>query len=321
MKRAVDPGELADLLPVSRVKVGSFGRRAEPESAETRTEEKLPRTFYEMRPEPNVAKAWMSLDGTIDLRLSSLSTHQDGLAYNPDTQSVVVCDGMGGIGAAGEVKDNFAFALAHAVAELDDISALASPDVVSAVVERAKSILQDDMGVTVEAQSSRIKSGATADMEWGSTIAAVQRIADTNRWRVATIGDSSVAILDSNGRIKEGFGEAFQFLKAGKISKDGSAAEEALGSKVGIDKETLGGYVRYEHQGKHAEFTEIELADDEHLVVVSDAYLQKTPPSTLEIDAAKTRDRWVADKPRYGDDTTMAIVKNNTPDLPPSPTY
>lgn len=311
IKRAVNPGELEDLLPESRVMTGSFGRKLAGESTEVGLEKDPPQTFNRMRPESNVAKAYIAEGGAIDLRLSSLTSHQDGLAYNPDTGSIVVCDGMGGIGVGGEVKDNFAFALAHAVAELDNILELRSPDVIDSVIQRTKSILEDEMGITVQAQNSRVKSKASDDMEWGSTIAAVQRVAGTNRWRVATLGDSSVAILDSNGRIKEGFGEAFQFLNASKVSIDGSAIEDSLGSKVGIAKSTLGSYVRYEDQGKHAEFTEVELGDDERLVIVSDAYLQKTPPSVLEEDAAKTSDQWIADEPRYGDDTTMAIVRNS----------
>jgi hypothetical protein len=135
----------------------------------------------------------------------------------------------------------------------------------------------------------------------------VQRIAK-NRWRYAALGDSSVVVLNSRGQIRDGFGEAFQLLRAGRITRDGAAEDAPLQSFVGMAKNTLEGYVDYGTEGYGAAFGEIQLNEGERIAIVSDAYVQKTPPSTLEADATKTATQWAAEAPRYGDDTTMALV-------------
>jgi len=85
-----------------------------------------------------------------------------------------------------------------------------------------------------------------------------------------------------------------------------------MGSVVGISHETLTGTVRYERvragERLGAEFTEVELQDGEKLVLASDAYIQKSPPSTLEGDVKESAEAWKARKPTYSDDTTLAIV-------------
>lgn len=300
--------KVKDEPPVSRLRGSGVrknpGADSSPRDTVDITAERHIPTFNALRPEHDTVKTYSDKDGLIDLRLSSNIGHQDGLAYNPDSDTVVVCDGMGGPGEGGDVKDFFGFALSHATAELDDISTLADPNVVKTVVERAKSIL-GELGIPIEARS-RIRSHP---IEWGSTIAAVQRVPDSpdNRWRVATIGDSSVVILDASGKIKRGFGETFQTLGGGSWrNTDG----DALGSYVGMAKGTLDGYVSFGSGRGHAEFTEVNLDKGEKLVVVSDAYVQKTDFAVLESDAALTPEQWKAKKPKYEDDTTMAIVSS-----------
>ncbi|MCA9308850.1 hypothetical protein KC973_00580 [Candidatus Saccharibacteria bacterium] len=285
--------------------VGDTGR-APKDTVDVTSETHLP-TFSTLRPEANVAKTYCDKEGAIDLRLSSTEHHQDGLAYNPDTDTVVVCDGLGGVGASGEVKDFFAFALSHATAELDDISTLADERVVGRLVERAKEIL-NSMGIEIRPSGSRlVRNNVGAGFEWASTIAAVQRVGDSSTWRIATLGDSSVAILGVDGKVRAGFGEAFQQIRAGNVSSDGTAVEATMGSLVGIEKSLEGG-VRYQKNDFGAEFTEVELAEGERLVVVSDAYVQKSNLKVLERDASLTAEDWGAARPTYADDTTMAIV-------------
>jgi hypothetical protein len=294
---ATEPG------PVSRVRANLS--RTPKDSVELATERRLP-TFEALLPESNTVKTFLDKEGAVDLRLSSSKSHQDGLAYNPESDTVVVCDGMGGPGVRGDVKDFFGFALSHAVAEIEDISTLRNPGVAMATVERAKSILENDLGIKVSDPGSKVKSHP---VEWGSTIAAVQKVKDTetNRWRVATIGDSSVVLIDSSGKIKQGFGEAFQLI-GGESWKDTEGT--SLGTYVGLAKGSLDGWARYDGpSGTHAEFTEVELSEGERLVVVSDAYIQKTNFGVLEADVAKSSAEWAAAKPNYGDDTTMAIVR------------
>lgn len=295
----------------SRV-ISSVGRKKSDTTGQPRDtvdvtrESRLP-TFDALRPEASVAKIFSDKEGAIDLRLSSTEHHQDGLAYNPDTDTVVVCDGLGGVGASGEVKDFFAFALSHATAELDDISTLADERVVGRLVERAKEIL-NSMGIEIRPSGSRlVRNNVGAGFEWASTIAAVQRVGDSSTWRIATLGDSSVAILGVDGKVRAGFGEAFQQIRAGNVSSDGTAVEATMGSLVGIEKSLEGG-VRYQKNDFGAEFTEVELAEGERLVVVSDAYVQKSNLKVLERDASLTAEDWGAAKPTYSDDTTMAIV-------------
>ena len=281
-------------------------------SSDVLTSVELPRSFSEMRPEGNTAKVMKTNIGgvEVDLRQSSMHEHQDGVAYNPNTGTVVVCDGLGGVGREGDVKDHFAFALAHATAEVTDISTLSNPDVIASVVERAKIILVTQLGITVEKRTGGITSSRKE--AFASTIAAIQNIEGTKKWRVATIGDSSVVLLGADGKIRRGFGEAFQQLAAGKVGSDGTAEDAPLSSVVGISKDTLAGIVRYEStvSGRRfgAEFTEVELLPGEKLVVASDAYIQKTAQYVLERDALETADTWKARAPRYSDDTTIAIV-------------
>lgn len=286
-------------------RVGDTGR-APKDTVDVTRETHLP-TFDALRPEANVAKTYSDKEGAIDLRLSSTEHHQDGLAYNPDSDTVVVCDGLGGIGMPGEVKDFFAFALSHATAELDDILTLADEGVVERLVERAKEIL-NCMGIEIRPSGSRlVRNNMGAGFEWASTIAAVQRVGDSSTWRIATLGDSSVAILGVDGKVRAGFGEAFQQIRAGNVSSDGTAVDATMGSLVGIEKSLEGG-VRYQKNDFGAEFTELELAEGERLVVVSDAYVQKSNLKVLERDASLTAEDWGAAKPTYADDTTMAIV-------------
>jgi serine/threonine protein phosphatase PrpC len=272
----------------------------------------LPRSFSEMRPEGYATKVMKAEFGgvEVDLRQSSMLEHEDGVAYNPNTGTIVVCDGLGGVGKEGDVRSYFAFALAHATAELTDISMLSNPDVVASVVERAKIILATQLGIIVEKQAGRITTSRKE--AFASTIAAIQNIEGTKKWRVATIGDSSVVLLGADGKIRRGFGEAFQQLAAGDVGSDGTANDAPMSSVVGISKDTLAGIVRYEQSisGRRfgAEFTEVELQPGERLVVASDAYIQKTAPHILERDASEAADAWKARAPRYSDDTTLAIV-------------
>lgn len=281
--------------------------------AETRhTSKELPRSFAEMRPEPKTAKIMIDERAGIELRQSSTDHHQDGIAFNPDTNTTVVTDGLGGIGPDGEAKNHFGFALAHATSELTDISTLADPVVVESVVARAKDILQDELGIIVDGVRGRIKQ-KMFDGPMAATVAAVQRIEDTDTWRVITFGDSSVVALDKDGKITRGFGEAYQQISAGNVGADGTAADAPMSSVVGISYDDYRGTVRYGGEASRskfgAEFTEVTLAEGEKLVIVSDAYVQKTPPSQLEHDAAEPAENWKVRAPRYGDDTTMAIVR------------
>jgi len=265
-------------------------------------------SFEAVRPAPEAVKIYKDTERGIDLRLSPTKDHEDGVAYNPATETVVLCDGMGAVGSKGEVRSNLAFALSHAVALMSDISQLQDPDAVKAVFSAAKDIL-NSVGIDVAAPADKRVSN-WHPVEWGSTVAAVQRVPETNRWRIATLGDSSVAILGADGRIRDGFGEAFQALKAGDVGHDGTAQEAPLGSLVGFAKGSLDGFARYENGARrgHAEFTEVELGLGEKLVIASDAYIQKSHPYVLEQDAALTPEQWAAKAPIYGDDTTMAVI-------------
>lgn len=265
-------------------------------------------TFNILRPESNVVKTYTDKEGAIDLRLSSHANHQDGLAYNPDTDTIVLCDGLGGIGPQGDMKDFFGFALAHAAAELKDITTLRDEDVVARTMERAKSILNSKLGISNEAPASKLKTNMGGGFMYASTIAAVQRVAGTTRWKVVTLGDSSVAVLDKDGRVREGFGEAFQLLAAGRVDEGGTAADAPIVSLVGITKESLKGGACYSKGDFGSEFTEVELAEGEKLVIVSDAYVQKTNLAVLESDAALSAAQWKDKKPLYADDTTMAVI-------------
>lgn len=279
----------------------------EASSIETIAEAEFPSVDH-LFPEANTAKSYVSTDGLFDLRISSTNDHQDGLAYNSRLETVVVCDGLGGIGPRGDVKDHFGFALAHATAELEDITTLRNPSVVASVVERAKSILEDELFIPIEETGSKIKTTLGGGFKWASTIAAVQRVPDTNRWRVVTIGDSSVVLLDSDGTIKQGFGEAFQLIAAGEVGDDGTADDAPMSSLVGIKKGSLEGGVKYGNDTLGAQFIEIELKNGQKLAAASDAYIQKSPPPILERDARMSAQQWTDAKPLYGDDTTLAIV-------------
>ena len=267
-------------------------------------------TFTELRPEPNKVKIYKA--GNVDLRLSSTSSHQDGIAHNPDKKTVALSDGMGGVGRPGDVKNNFAFALSHAVAELDDVLTLQDPEVVKGVVARSRSLL-GDMGIDVEAPPTTMKGGVGAGKvaAWAATLAAVQeKPGAIGSYRMAIFGDNSVVKLGEDGRIKEGYGEAFQLITRGEVNPDGSAKEQALGSFVGISKDSAEGegIAQYGNDGLKAVFGEATLEPGESLVIVSDAYMQKTGPHILEADAALTAEAWAAKAPVYGDDTTMGII-------------
>lgn len=307
--RTIKPAP-ADPLETPPKMESSMGirRRSIASSREMSTaKESLLPTFEALRPESDTTKVLL-LDN-VDLRLTSMKGHEDGLAYNPTTDTVVLCDGMGGVGT-GEVKHYFGFALAHAAAELDDISKLRDEATVNSVVARAKELLTEDLGIEIKASDSTLVSsvGASKDLEWGSTLAAVQRIGETNRWRVATLGDSSVAVIGRDGKIKAGFGEAFQLIAAGKVESNGAAQDPPMGSFIGIKRGELSGVARYSGRNGGAEFLEVSLEEGEKLVLASDAYVQKTPPSILEQDIAKSAEQWAAAKTRYADDTTLAIV-------------
>lgn len=277
------------------------------ETATMLGESKIP-SFEHLVPEPNAVKTYVSPDGKFDLRLSCSIDHQDGLAYNAESKTVVVCDGLGGIGTRGDVKDFFGFALAHAAAELDDISTLQDPATVMLVVEKAKSILEQDLGIPIEDTGSLVKTSMGGGFKWASTLAAAQQVPSTNRWRIATIGDSSVAVLDKEGFVVDGYGEAFQLLATGNVGISGTVDDGPMNSLLGISKTSLEGGVKYGNDTLGAQFAEIELAEGNRLVLVSDAYIQKSPLSTLEADAKKTSQEWAASKPFYSDDTTMAII-------------
>ncbi|HSW98175.1 MAG TPA: hypothetical protein VLF89_10195 [Candidatus Saccharimonadales bacterium] len=269
-------------------------------------------TFTEMRPESNAVKVYRS--GGVELRQSSSVQHQDGVAYNPDTSTVVVCDGMGGIGWEGSVKDNFAFTLAHAAAELPDISVLREPASIGPLVGRAKELLAS-MGAHPEDQASdsRMKGGvgASRNVEWGATLVAVQeKPGEPGVWQVVTFGDSSAVKLGNDGKIQEGFGEACQLIKSGQKNPNGSAKEEMMGSYIGMAKGTLEGFAQYESRGLVASFGTVRLEPGEKIVLVTDAYMQKSSPVTLEDDARLTGEDWASNPraPKFDDDTTMAII-------------
>ncbi len=269
----------------------------------------MPRSFLGMKPEGGVAKVMIDTDNRVELRQSSTKDHQDGVAFNPNNGTVVVCDGLGGVGSASEAKNYFAYGLAHATAEMEDISTLVDPEVVAKVLERTRTILESS-GIKYEQSSSRISFGKNDAM--ASTIAAVQRIPDTNRWRVVTIGDSSVVRIGKDGKIVEGFGEAFQLIKAGMVDSKGMASDPPMSSVVAVGKDTFIPRVAYgsSRSGLYmgSEFTEVMLGEGEKLVLASDAYIQKSPPSTLEHDVEESADSWHRRAPNYSDDTTLAIV-------------
>jgi hypothetical protein len=267
-------------------------------------------TFTKMLPEANSAKTYRSRN--VELRQSSTRDHQDGIAHNPRTETIAISDGMGGVGQPGNTKDYLGFALAHAAAEVEDILALQDADSVNAMVERSKELLAH-MGIAPEddVESALFSGGwgAGRHIEWGATLAVVQKVPDTeDMWRMAVFGDSSVAKLDESGKIQEGFGECFQLIERGQAKADGRAEEEVLGSYIGIAKKTLGGFVQYGAGGLHATFATVRLKPGQKLVVTSDAYVQKTPPITLEADAKLTNEEWAAKAPQYDDDTSLAVI-------------
>jgi len=268
-------------------------------------------TFTEMKPEANTLKTYQL--GNVELRQSSTRDHQDGVAYNPRTETIAVTDGMGGVGNPGDVKNYFGFALAHAVAaEVEDVSTLQNPESMHAVIERTKELLAH-MGIHPEAEvGSELFSGgwgAGRNIEWGATLAVMQKVPGTeNEWRVAIFGDASVVKLGRDGKIQEGFGECFQLIDRGRVKADGRAEEVTLGSYVGVAKRTLGAFVQYRAGGLAATFGTVRLAPGEKLAATSDAYIQKTSPATLETDAKLTNEEWAAKAPQYDDDTTMAVV-------------
>ncbi len=286
-----------------------------PEAGAVSRAETFPTFGAALRPEKKKVKV-LSPPGA-ELRQSSIEG-QDGLAYNSGTNTVVLTDGMGGVGDPGDVKNNFGFALAHAAAELDDILTLRDPEIVKAVIGRTKAILSA-MGMPVGpvpgvpvnlAAKVSSRAGAGRDLLWGAALAAAQRVpGSANKWRIVTYGDCSVAILNEDGRIERGYGEAFDSIRAGRLGASGGAEEGLLRSYLGIGHDfkgfaNLGGAPGLES----AMFKELTLARGQRLVLTSDAYAQKTALPTLEGDAALTTEQWARKKPTYDDDTTMAIV-------------
>ncbi|MEX1052727.1 MAG: hypothetical protein WEC80_02670 [Patescibacteria group bacterium] len=296
---------------------GSIGREGKKRiiGSTKKSEPVTPLSSFEVL-QPKPKKTTLVEIPGVEIRQASTKHHQDGIAYNTDTQTYVVCDGMGGVGSDTQTKDNFAFALAQAVSEQSDISAIAQMDQAIAIIDRAKKFLailgvdfQKDLKLNLD---SRVISSLTRDKIVGSTIAAVQRIDGTNTWRVVTLGDSSVIVIAANGKIKEGYGEAWQLISQGNTNSDGSAPDSPLCSYIGINREgNLA--IRYSSRGLTAEFSEFEALTGDKIVIVSDAYLQKSSPETLINDMNKTAEQWAAGANKdkdgmYGDDASMIII-------------
>jgi hypothetical protein len=325
--------ELADLIaiganassePTLRIS-SNFGKRLRREGGEVEMkvlgdfpDREVYPSFEAMLPEAGATKILQVKDA--ELRQASTEHHQDGVAVNTTTETFVTCDGMGGVGYGSEAKDNFAFALAQAVAELPDIHALqAGREGAKIVVDRAKEILhgmgiryEDDLALA-KGSDMTINVGANKDLSFGSTVAAAQRIEGTNDWRIATIGDSNVLVVDSKGSVKSGFGEAYRLISRGQVTSDGSAEDPPMGSYIGIGKEGREPFAKYGSRGMHAEFATVTgLERGDRIVVVSDAYLQKSPPEVLVRDIQKTAEEWKASASEkggmYGDDATMIII-------------
>ncbi|MDP3953428.1 MAG: hypothetical protein Q8P99_01215 [bacterium] len=273
------------------------------------------RKYEALRPKSREAKT-VSMEG-VDVRQASTEHHQDGVAYSTETKTFVVCDGMGGIGSATESKDNFGFALAQAISEQPDIGILEQDDGVGLILERAIAILEL-MGIDVDGDlqtnmESRIVTSMGGGAAMASTVAAVQNIEGTNKWRVATLGDSSVVVVDESGKIKEGYGEAWQLITRGNTDRNGSADELPLSSFIGVNKKDGTPVVRYEARGLTSQFAEIDaLSPGDRIVIVSDAYMQKSPPEVLIRDMNKTNEEWEASAQpsggMYGDDASMIII-------------
>ena len=273
--------------------------------------ERMP-TYDAMRPKPYSLKTFTSDDGKVELRQHSTAHHQDGVAYSPETGTIAVCDGMGGIGFPGKAKDNFAFALAHAAAELDNIHDLKDESNAATLLQRARAILENMKfpdGSRLDLATELSRAVPFSGIVLGSTLAAVQQIDDTNAWRVVTFGDSSVTVLDDKGRIREQFGELQQARKTKGLLSDGMVADSPLTSRLGFTK-GIDPSVRYSRKDStyHAVFAEVTLSPGERIVVTSDAYLQKSREEVFLREVGATNAEWAALAPLHGDDTTMAIV-------------
>jgi hypothetical protein len=262
-------------------------------------------SFEAMRPASREIKTYQDPQYGVSLRESSTGDHQDGVAYNPNNCTLVVCDTAGGIGPRGEAKNNFGFAMAHAVATMDNIFDLHKPEKVGEVVEIAKGIL-NHLGTPVQTSETNLR-GMNSDKAMGTTVAAVQQTPE-GTWRIATFGDSSVIILNKEGQAKDGYGEAWDHGKKGEFESDGTVVDAPMNSYISIFRETLGAAVRYGDADFGVRYGEVTLEPGEKIVVASDAYLQKTPISVLEQDANMTNEEWKARMPLYGDDTTIAII-------------
>ncbi len=286
-------------------------------------------TFEAMRPEAAVAKTFQT-EG-IDIRQASKTHHQDGVVFNSESSTIVVCDGMSAVGTDSPTKNYFAFALAHSVAELPDIHVLqAGGSGVAQSVERAKGLLQA-IGISPQvdlhpqikegdpilhsAEVPNKYEGLNKNIRVGSTIAAVQRIEGTNDWRVVTIGDSNVVVVNGKGEIKQGYGEAWQLIAKGRIDSKGRAERSPTCSYIGIGKDDADSpFAKYGALGLTAQFTTITgLEEGDKIVLSSDAYLSKSPLEQLFADVNKTPDEWNAgvsddEGGMYGDDATLVII-------------
>lgn len=291
---------------------GSLARAALAVELSHEAYEAMP-TYDAMRPEPHSLKTFTSDDGKVELRQHSTEHHQDGVAYNPTTRIVAVCDGMGGIGPTGsKSKDNFAFELAHAAAELDNIHDLTVESNAAALIQRARAILENMKfpdGSRLDLATELFRAVPVSGIVLGSTLAAVQQIGDTNVWRVVTFGDSTVTVLDHEGGIREQFGELQQVRETEGLSRDGTVADNPLASRLGFTK-GIDPSVRYSKKGSlyHAVFSEVTLSPGERIVVTSDAYFQKSREEVFLREVGETNAEWAALKPLHSDDTTMAIV-------------
>jgi len=270
-------------------------------------------TFTALRPDKDTVQIYSHEN--VDIRLAS-NAGEDGVAYNPETEALVVCDGMGGVGPKGDIKHYFAFALAHATAELENIAEVLSPEGAERVVERAKAIMEQQLHIPVEHIASGLKSSmgeASQQLAWGATLVAIQKRPDTrNSYRVVTIGDSSVTEVDEHGRVNDGrhFGEAAQ----GDIDEKGLAEDGALGTFIGMSNDhplkghvqKMGGKVR-----RWAVSTLVSLAPDRSLVATTDFYFQKTTPEVFEEHVQMTPEAWkkAMEGMSRPDDATMAIMR------------
>ncbi len=259
-------------------------------------------TFEDMKPVSNELKKF-AVAG-IDIRQYSTKDHQDGVAFNPNTRTVVVSDGMGGIGPGSELKNFFGWGVAHAVAAKGDLASLSEPAGLKAVLSEVAPLL-DQAGVDTTVRESGLVGSMWRGLSVGATIAAVEQV-ESQTWRALTYGDSSVLVVTQEGEIKAGYGEAYQLWQRDG-SQMGKLADDApLSSCVGLKEGTLEPEVIDNgRDGLRAQFEDFTVEPGDRIVVASDAYVQKSTMEQLIRDVNMPPESWAA---RYSDDTTLAII-------------